>query len=31
VPLPPDQCVAHGGSIADSPAQAGHCASLFVP
>ena len=31
VPLPPDQCVPHGGSIADSPAQAGHCASLFVP
>src|SRR5258706_8083971 len=31
VPLPPDQCVPHGGSIAESPAQAGHCASLFVP
>ena len=31
VPLPPDQCVARGGSISDSPAQAGHCASLFVP
>jgi hypothetical protein len=31
VPLPPDQCVPHGGSIADSPAQTGHCASLFVP
>ena len=31
VPLPPDQCVVRGGSIADSPAQAGHCASLFVP
>ncbi len=30
VPLPPDQCVARGESIADSPAQAGHCASLFV-
>jgi hypothetical protein len=30
VPLPPDQCVPHGGSIAESPAQAGHCASLFV-
>src|SRR5712691_10533200 len=31
VPLPPDQCVPHGGSIADSPAQAGHCPSLFAP
>ena len=31
VPLPPDQCVARGTSISDSPAQAGHCASLFVP
>jgi len=31
VPLPPDQCVPRAGSIADSPAQAGHCASLFVP
>jgi len=31
VPLPPDQCVPHGGSIAESPAQAGHCASLFAP
>ncbi len=31
VPLPPDQCVPRGRSIADSPAQAGHCASLFVP
>src|SRR5882762_1107677 len=31
VPLPPDQCVARGGSISDSPAQAGHCANLFVP
>ncbi len=30
VPLPPDQCVARGERIADSPAQAGHCASLFV-
>src|SRR6266704_2070480 len=30
VPLPPDQCVPRGKSIADSPAQAGHCASLFV-
>ncbi len=31
VPLPPDQCVPRAGSIADSPVQAGHCASLFVP
>jgi hypothetical protein len=31
VPLPPDQCVPHGGSIADSPGlTAGHCANLFV-
>src|SRR5260221_1447116 len=29
VPLPPDQCVPRAGSIADSPAQAVHCASLF--
>ena len=31
VPLPPDQCVPRGGAIAEAPAQAGHCASLFVP
>lgn len=31
VPLPPDQCIPRGGAIADSPAQPGHCASLFVP
>jgi hypothetical protein len=29
--LPPDQCVPRGGTIADAPAQPGHCASLFVP
>jgi hypothetical protein len=29
--LPPDQCVPRGGSIAESPLQPGHCASLFVP
>ena len=29
--LPPDQCVLRGGTIADAPAQPGHCASLFVP
>ncbi|HVJ54189.1 MAG TPA: 3-hydroxybutyrate oligomer hydrolase family protein [Aliidongia sp.] len=29
--LPPDQCIPHGGSIAPSPAQPGHCADLFVP
>jgi len=31
VALPPDQCVQRGGAISDSPAQPGHCASLFVP
>jgi hypothetical protein len=29
--LPPSQCIARGGSISTSPAQAGHCASLFAP
>ena len=29
--LPPDQCIPRGGSVADLPAQPGHCASLFVP
>jgi hypothetical protein len=29
--LPPDQCIARGGQIADAPAQPGHCAALFVP
>ena len=29
--LPPSQCVPRGGSIADAPTQAGHCAMLFVP
>jgi hypothetical protein len=29
--LPPSQCIARGGAIADSPAAPGHCASLFVP
>ena len=29
--LPPSQCVPHGGAISASPAQPGHCASLFVP
>ncbi|MET0683654.1 MAG: 3-hydroxybutyrate oligomer hydrolase family protein, partial [Casimicrobiaceae bacterium] len=29
--LPPSQCIPHGGSIAAAPAQAGHCAQLFVP
>jgi hypothetical protein len=29
--LPPSQCIPRGGSISDSPAQRGHCASLFVP
>jgi hypothetical protein len=31
VALPPDQCIPHGGAIAASPSQPGHCASLFVP
>ncbi len=31
MPLPPDQCVPRGKGIAEAPAQAGHCASLFVP
>jgi len=29
--LPPSQCVPRGGAIADTPAQPGHCANLFVP
>lgn len=29
--LPPDQCIPHGGAIADNPTQPGHCASLFAP
>ena len=29
--LPPSQCIARGGSISDSPAQAGHCTEFFVP
>jgi len=29
--LPPSQCIPRGGSIADAPAQPGHCANLFVP
>jgi hypothetical protein len=31
VELPPDQCIPRGGAIALSPAQPGHCSSLFVP
>jgi hypothetical protein len=33
VALPPSQCIPHGGSIAatPAPAQAGHCAQLFMP
>jgi hypothetical protein len=30
-PLPPDQCIPHGGAIADGPVQPGHCANLFQP
>jgi hypothetical protein len=29
--LPPDQCVPRGGEISEAPAQAGHCAELYVP
>jgi len=29
--LPPDQCIPHGGQIADIPLQAGHCTNLFAP
>jgi len=31
VSLPPDQCIPHGGTISGAPAQAPHCANLFVP
>jgi hypothetical protein len=31
VALPPSQCIPRSGSIADAPAQPGHCANLFVP
>ena len=30
-PLPPDQCIPHGGKILDPPPEPGHCASLFAP
>jgi len=30
-PLPPDQCIGHGGGIDAHPSQSGQCASLFVP
>jgi hypothetical protein len=30
VELPPDQCIARGGTIASAPAQPGHCTELFV-
>lgn len=30
-PLPVSQCIPRGGAIADTPAQPGHCKSLFVP
>ncbi len=29
--LPPGQCVPRGGTISPTPAQPGHCATLFVP
>jgi hypothetical protein len=31
ITLPASQCIPRGGAIAESPAQPGHCASLFVP
>jgi hypothetical protein len=31
VALPPSQCIPVGGEITVSPAQPGHCASLFAP
>ncbi len=30
-PLPPDQCIPHGGSISGDPDEPGRCANLFVP
>lgn len=30
-PLPPDQCIPHGGAIDASPSEPGHCTDLFVP
>jgi hypothetical protein len=30
-PLPPDQCIARGGEIAEAPAQPGHCQALLAP
>jgi hypothetical protein len=30
VALPPSQCIPHGGAIASSPSQPGHCANLYV-
>ena len=30
-PLPPNQCIPRGGQISATPAQPGHCASLFAP
>ena len=31
IALPPDQCIPRGGAIAETPAQPGHCATLFAP
>ena len=28
--LPPDQCIARGGTVASTPTQPGHCTALFV-
>jgi hypothetical protein len=30
-PLPPSQCIPHGGNVSATPAEIGHCSNLFVP
>jgi hypothetical protein len=30
-PLPPSQCIPHGGTISQNPLEPGHCSNLFVP
>jgi hypothetical protein len=30
-PLPPSQCIPHGGSVSATPAETGHCTNLFEP
>jgi len=31
VPLPPSQCIPHGGTVSSTPEESGHCKNLFVP